>query len=41
VAALGATVAPPSTAVAFGHGRRHVLFTEVRQAFPAIASEDG
>jgi hypothetical protein len=30
-----------AAAVAFGHGRRQVLFTEVRRAFPAIASGGG
>jgi hypothetical protein len=30
-----------AAAVTFGYGRRQVLFTEVRQAFPAIASEGG
>lgn len=30
-----------SAAVAFGHGRHQVLFTEVRQAFPAIAAHEG
>jgi hypothetical protein len=30
-----------SAAVAFGHGRHQVLFSEVRQAFPAVAAHEG